>query len=63
VNRNGVHEARGYNDFGKAMVLDQLKTGGNCPCWLVFDADFRAKFSAGGIMPTAIMPDRAIPVV
>jgi 3-oxosteroid 1-dehydrogenase len=64
VNRNGVRfvdEACGYDDFGKAMVLDQLSTGSNCPCWLIFDADFRAKFSAGGIMPTAIMPDRAIP--
>ncbi len=64
VNRNGVRfvdEACGYDDFGKAMVLDQLKSGSNCPCWLIFDAHFRAKFSAGGFMPTAIMPDRAIP--
>jgi 3-oxosteroid 1-dehydrogenase len=64
VNRNGVRfvdEACGYDDFGKAMVLDQLKSGSNCPCWLIFDAHFRAKFSAGGFMPTAIMSDRAIP--
>ncbi len=64
VNRDGVRfvdEACGYDDFGKAMVADQLKSGSNCPCWLVFDANFRAKFSAGGFMPTAIMPDRRIP--
>lgn len=65
VNRKGVRfvdEASGYDDFGKAMVEDQLKTGSNCPCWLVFDANFRQKFTAGGIMPAAIMPDRRIPV-
>jgi 3-oxosteroid 1-dehydrogenase len=64
VNRTGmrfVDEARGYDDFGKAMVTDHLKTNSNCPCWLIFDARFRAKFSAGGFMPTAVMPDRKIP--
>jgi len=43
------------------MMRDQLKTGANTPCWLVFDATFRYKFTAGGIMPTALMPDRKIP--
>lgn len=64
VNRLGlrfVDEATGYDDFGKAMVADQLKTGANMPCWLVFDATFREKFSAGGIMPNILMPDRRIP--
>jgi len=64
VNRNGVRfvdEACGYDDFGKAMVEDQLKTGANMPCWLVFDASFRAKFTAGGFMPTVAMPDSRIP--
>lgn len=64
VNRNGarfVDEACGYDDFGKAMVADQLRTGANCPCWLVFDASFRRKFSAGGFMPSAVMPDERIP--
>ena len=64
VNRNGVRfvdEACGYDDFGKAMVEDQLRTGSNCPCWLVFDASFRAKFSAGGFMPTPVLPDRRVP--
>jgi len=64
VNREGVRfvdEACGYDDFGKAMVADHLKTGRNCPCWLVFDAAFRARFSAGGFMPAPVMPDRSIP--
>jgi 3-oxosteroid 1-dehydrogenase len=65
VNRQGVRfvdEACGYDDFGKGMVADQQKTGSNCPCWLIFDARFRAKFSAGGFMPTAVMPDGKIPI-
>jgi 3-oxosteroid 1-dehydrogenase len=64
VNRKGVRfvdEACGYDDFGKAMVVDQLKTGSNCPCWHVFDSRFRAKFTSGGFMPTPILPDRKIP--
>jgi 3-oxosteroid 1-dehydrogenase len=64
VNRMGVRfvdEACGYDDFGKAMVADQLRSSGNCPCWLVFDSTFRDKFSAGGFMPTPILPDRRIP--
>jgi 3-oxosteroid 1-dehydrogenase len=65
VNRNGdrfIDEACGYDRFGNGMMEDQLKTGANTPCWLVFDATFRHKFPAGGIMPMAIMPDRKIPV-
>lgn len=65
VNRQGVRfvdEACGYDDFGKGMVLDQQKTGSNCPCWLIFDSRFRGRFSAGGFMPTPVMPDRKIPV-
>ena len=64
VNRNGVRfvdEACGYDEFGKAMVADQLKTGANTPCWLIFDATFREKFTAGGVMPRILMSDSKIP--
>ncbi|MGL4565343.1 MAG: FAD-dependent oxidoreductase [Halioglobus sp.] len=64
VNRNGVRfvdEACSYDEFGVAMVADQLKTGANTPCWLVFDGSFRANYTAGGFMPTALMPDWRIP--
>lgn len=64
VNRNGVRfvdEACGYDQFGQAMVADHLKTGANCPCWLIFDAKFRAKFSAGGLMPTVHTPEAKVP--
>lgn len=64
VNRNGVRfvdEATGYDSFGQAMVADQLASGANCPCWLIFDAKFRAKFSVGGLMPTVHTPERKVP--
>jgi 3-oxosteroid 1-dehydrogenase len=64
VNRNGerfVDEACSYDEFGAAMVTDQLNTGANTPCWLVFDATFRSNYTAGGFMPTALMPDWMIP--
>lgn len=65
VNRNGdrfVDESCSYDLFGKAMMNDQLKTGANAPCWLIFDANFRAKFTAGGLLPSAIMSDGSIPI-
>lgn len=65
VNRNGVrfvNEACSYDEFGEAMVADQLATGANTPCWLIFDASFRSRFSAGGFMPSLIMPDSSISV-
>jgi 3-oxosteroid 1-dehydrogenase len=64
VNRNGVrfvNEATGYDSFGQAMVEDQRKSGSNTPCWLIFDAKFRQKFSAGGLMPLAHTPERRVP--
>ncbi|MEO7738384.1 MAG: FAD-dependent oxidoreductase [Novosphingobium sp.] len=65
INRKGdrfVNEACAYDRFGVAMIEDQKRTGANTPCWLVFDAEFRTKFTAGGFLPTAVMPDRSIPV-
>ncbi len=65
VNRNGVrfvNEACSYDEFGEAMVADQLATNANTPCWLIFDASFRSRFSAGGFMPSIIMPDSSISV-
>lgn len=64
VNRNGVRfvdEACGYDSFGQAMVEDQIKTGANMPCWHVFDAKFRRKFSSGGLMPTVHTPESRVP--
>jgi 3-oxosteroid 1-dehydrogenase len=64
VNRKGVRfvdEACGYDQFGQAMVRDQTQSGANMPCWLIFDAKFRRKFSAGGLMPTVHTPEKKVP--
>jgi len=64
LNRNGdrfVDEACGYDQFGQAMMRDQMATGANMPCWLIFDAKFRKKFSAGGLMPTVHTPEDKVP--
>lgn len=64
VNRKGVRfvdEACGYDQFGQAMVRDQIESGANCPCWLIFDTKFRRKFSAGGLMPTVHTPEHKVP--
>ncbi|MDR2856352.1 MAG: FAD-dependent oxidoreductase [Novosphingobium sp.] len=64
VNRNGVRfvdEACGYDQFGQGMVRDQQATGANMPCWLIFDAKFRRKFSAGGLMPTVHTAEHKVP--
>ncbi len=64
LNRNGdrfVDEACGYDQFGQAMVRDHMATGANMPCWLIFDAKFRRKFSAGGLMPTVHTPEKKVP--
>ena len=56
-----VNESCSYDDFGKAMIADQQKTGANLPCWMVFDATYRGKYGCGGIMPGSVMPDSKIP--
>ena len=47
--------------FGLAMAQDQLATGANTPCWMIFDNRFRQKFAAGPVLPGWAMPDRAVP--
>ena len=64
VNRLGkrfVNESCTYDDFGKAMIADQQETGTNLPCWIVFDATYRHRYTCGGIMPGMVVPDRKVP--
>jgi 3-oxosteroid 1-dehydrogenase len=64
VNRLGdrfADESCSYDDFGAGMIADYQKTGRNLPCWMIFDAQFREKYACGGVMPTAVTPDRKIP--
>lgn len=56
-----MNESCSYDRFGIAMIEEQQKAGTGIPCWLIFDAQFREKFTAGGLMPAAIMPDSKIP--
>lgn len=56
-----VNESCSYDDFGKAMIADQLKTGATLPCWMVFDAQYRSRYGCGGILPSPVMPDSSIP--
>lgn len=64
VNRRGerfVNEAMSYNDFGAEMIADNVRTGANTPCWLIFDATARSRYPIGPLMPPVIMPDRRVP--
>ncbi len=64
VNRLGlrfVNEGGAYDRFGLAMIEDQKRTGANLPCWMIFDANYRKLYTAGGILPSTVVPDRKIP--
>jgi 3-oxosteroid 1-dehydrogenase len=64
VNRSGkrfANEAMSYHDFGSEMIKDQQETGMNLPCWMLFDAQYRAKSQLGGVMPSTMMPDAKLP--
>jgi len=64
VNRNGVRfvkETIAYDQFGLAMIEDHKKTGSTSVAWLVFDDQFRDKYSAGGFMLKALLPDHKVP--
>jgi 3-oxosteroid 1-dehydrogenase len=64
VNRLGrrfLNESCSYDCFGMAMIADQQATGANAPCWMIFDANYRKRYSAGALMPSAAMSDKAVP--
>lgn len=64
VNREGkrfTNEICSYHQFGQAMMKDNVETGRNLPCWIVFDTNYRRKYPMAGIMPSYVMPDSAIP--
>ena len=60
VNARGerfLNESGPYPEFQQAMFANQAQTGGAVPAWIVFDADFRAKYPIGPMMPSAAIPD------
>lgn len=60
VNERGerfLNESGPYPEFQQAMFANHAQTGGAVPAWIVFDADFRAKYPIGPMMPSAAIPD------
>jgi 3-oxosteroid 1-dehydrogenase len=60
VNAAGVrflNESGPYPEFQQAMFANHEKTGGAVPAWIVFDAEFRAKYPIGPMMPSVAVPD------
>lgn len=64
VNRLGrrfCNENISYDRFGLEMIRDHQRTGANVPCWMIFDATYRERYSCGGLMPRLAMPDSRVP--
>ncbi|HEX7854617.1 MAG TPA: FAD-dependent oxidoreductase [Sphingobium sp.] len=64
VNQQGerfCNENISYDRFGLEMIRDCQRTGANVPCWMIFDATYRERYSCGGLMPSLVMPDRRVP--
>ena len=60
VNARGerfLNESGPYPEFQQAMFANHAATGGAVPAWIVFDADFRAKYPIGPLMPASAVPD------
>lgn len=60
VNRLGrrfVNESCPYPEFQQAMYASHARGEGAVPAWIVFDADFRARYPMGPIMPGSAVPD------
>jgi 3-oxosteroid 1-dehydrogenase len=63
VNARGerfLNESGPYPEFQQAMFANHAATGGAIPAWIVFDADFRAKYPIGPLMPSAAVPDAKV---
>lgn len=60
VNARGerfLNESGPYPEFQQAMFAEHARNGGAIPAWIVFDADFRAKYPIGPMMPGSALPD------
>lgn len=64
VNRMGrrfTNEAQPYEDVVKDQYASEARGEGAIPCYLVFDRQFREKYTAGHIKPARITPDSKLP--
>jgi len=52
-----VNESCPYPEFQQAMFANHAATGAAVPAWIVFDADFRARYPIGPLMPSVAVPD------
>jgi 3-oxosteroid 1-dehydrogenase len=60
VNRLGrrfVNESCPYPEFQQAMFASHDRGEEAVPAWIVFDADFRARYPIGPLMPASAVPD------
>jgi 3-oxosteroid 1-dehydrogenase len=55
-----LNESGPYPEFQQAMFANHEKTGGAVPAWIVFDAEFRAKYPIGPLMPSTAVPDNRL---
>lgn len=63
VNAQGkrfLNESGPYPEFQQAMFAEHAARGGAIPAWIVFDADFRAKYPMGPLMPSVAVPDSRV---
>jgi len=63
VNAQGkrfLNESGPYPEFQQAMFAEHAAHGGAIPAWIVFDADFRAKYPMGPLMPSVAVPDSRV---
>jgi 3-oxosteroid 1-dehydrogenase len=56
-----MNEAAPYNDVGKSIYRAHREGASAIPAHLVFDAEFRSRYSVGPIFPSRMQPDRRIP--
>ncbi|MEH6569379.1 MAG: FAD-binding protein [Halioglobus sp.] len=64
VNKLGqrfTNEAQPYEDLVKDQYASEARGDGAVPCYLIFDAKFRSKYSAGHLKPGKIEDDSKIP--
>ncbi len=64
VNKQGkrfANEAQPYEDLIKEQYASETRGEGAIPCFLIFDAKFRSKYSAGHLKPGKIEDDKKIP--
>jgi len=64
INKKGkrfTNEAQPYEDLVKDQYASEARGEPAIPCYLVFDATYRSKYTAGHIKPSKMQPDSKLP--